>query len=59
MTDGLEELKNAMWSLNDSLPVSDAFVRPRTAEELFGEIASSSESEEGELLDDEDFPASK
>ena len=55
MTDGLEELKNAMWSLNDSLPVSDAFVRPRTAEELFGEIASSSESEEGELLDDEDY----
>lgn len=56
MTEGLEELKNAMWSLNNSLPVGEAFVRPRTAEELFGEVASLPEGEEDdELLDDEDY----
>ncbi len=56
MTEGLEELKNAMWSLNNSLPVSEAFVRPRTAEELFGEVPSSPEGEEDdEFLDDEDY----
>lgn len=54
MSDGLEELKEAMWNLNGNLPVSDAFVRPRTAEELFGG-AEVSEQGADELEDDEDY----
>ena len=32
--DGIEELQEAMWQLNDSLPRGEAFVRPRSLEEL-------------------------
>ena len=52
--EGLDELKEAMWNLNDNLPVSEAFVRPRTAEELFGRNDEADEVSEDEA-DDEDY----
>ena len=56
--EGLEALKEAMWNLNDNLPVSDAFVRPRSAEELFGLEGSgdfATDDAEDDELDGEDY----
>jgi Predicted GTPase len=59
--DGIEELQEAMWQLNDSLPRGEAFVRPRTLEELqLSKHLPSAESNvenlgEDSLDDDEDY----
>lgn len=57
--EGLDELKEAMWELNDSLPIGDVFVRPRSADEIMPGSTSGQEldglDEDADGLEDDDY----
>ncbi|MBQ4132289.1 MAG: GTPase ObgE [Desulfovibrionaceae bacterium] len=53
--EGLEELKQAMWELNDNLPQSDVFITPRSAEDLFAAASRPHEAEEEDDFDEDDY----